>query len=333
MVLDRSGSMAGDRLEQAKLALITLVDRLDPHDRFGLVTFDQHTDRRGPGRAADRQAGGQAGHRPGARRAARPTCRAATCADCRRRGASPAAGATVLLISDGHANAGVTDPVQLGDLARGPQPTGSPRRRWAWASATTSGCCRPSPPAVPATSLRRDRRRGREADRRRGRRAARPGRPGRVAAGADVTAGQGRPGGQRPPVVALPDGILIELGSFYAGETRKLIMTFDVPGHPRPGARRGRDAGVRLRRRADPGAAHRHRSAARERRPGRPGGRPDPRPGGAHRAASSRRSRPSGSPRPRFPRGDPGAAAAALDQARAMLRTAETGARPRWRRS
>ena len=33
-------------------------------------------------------------------------------------------------------------------------------------------------------------------------------------------------------VVALPDGIMIELGSFYAGESRKLIMTFDVPGIP-----------------------------------------------------------------------------------------------------
>jgi Ca-activated chloride channel homolog len=31
-------------------------------------------------------------------------------------------------------------------------------------------------------------------------------------------------------VVALPDGIMIELGSFHAGETRKLVLTFDVPG-------------------------------------------------------------------------------------------------------
>ena len=42
VVLDRSGSMAGPRLEQAKAALTALVDQLDPHDRFGLVTFDQH---------------------------------------------------------------------------------------------------------------------------------------------------------------------------------------------------------------------------------------------------------------------------------------------------
>ena len=43
VVLDRSGSMAGARLEQAKAALTALIDQLDPHDRFGLVTFDQHT--------------------------------------------------------------------------------------------------------------------------------------------------------------------------------------------------------------------------------------------------------------------------------------------------
>src|SRR3954454_8373186 len=40
VVLDRSGSMAGDRIEAAKTALLTLVDQLDPRDRFGLVTFD-----------------------------------------------------------------------------------------------------------------------------------------------------------------------------------------------------------------------------------------------------------------------------------------------------
>src|SRR6476659_6365083 len=40
VVLDRSGSMAGERLDGAKAALTALVDRLDPADRFGLVTFD-----------------------------------------------------------------------------------------------------------------------------------------------------------------------------------------------------------------------------------------------------------------------------------------------------
>lgn len=40
VVLDRSGSMAGPRLHNAKQALLRLVDRLDDRDRFGLVVFD-----------------------------------------------------------------------------------------------------------------------------------------------------------------------------------------------------------------------------------------------------------------------------------------------------
>src|SRR3954451_3067487 len=34
------------------------------------------------------------------------------------------------------------------------------------------------------------------------------------------------------PSVAVDDGILVELGSFYSGEVRKLVLTFDVPGIP-----------------------------------------------------------------------------------------------------
>jgi Ca-activated chloride channel family protein len=40
VVLDRSGSMGGERIATARSALLELVDRLDPHDSFGLVAFD-----------------------------------------------------------------------------------------------------------------------------------------------------------------------------------------------------------------------------------------------------------------------------------------------------
>jgi hypothetical protein len=44
VVLDRSGSMAGDRLSGAIMALLGLVDRLDPADNFGLVAFDDRVE-------------------------------------------------------------------------------------------------------------------------------------------------------------------------------------------------------------------------------------------------------------------------------------------------
>ena len=40
VVLDRSGSMAGDRLHAALVAIDRLLSRLGPEDRFGLVVFD-----------------------------------------------------------------------------------------------------------------------------------------------------------------------------------------------------------------------------------------------------------------------------------------------------
>ena len=120
VVLDRSGSMAGSRLESAKLALISLVDRLDDRDRFALVTFDDEAQVVIPaGKVGDLgrerlrrdiaavDTGGttdlSSGYLRGlqeARRVATPT------------------GATVLVLSDGHANAGVTDPVQLRGVAK-----------------------------------------------------------------------------------------------------------------------------------------------------------------------------------------------------------------------
>ena len=38
-VVDTSGSMAGDKIEQAKAALRTFVRSLRPHDVFQIVTF------------------------------------------------------------------------------------------------------------------------------------------------------------------------------------------------------------------------------------------------------------------------------------------------------
>lgn len=117
IVLDRSGSMAGPRLAGAQQAICSLVDRLRADDRFGLVTFDDEAAVVVPaGPVADRRAIQAAvqGVRPGgmtdlsagylrglqeARRVAAGT------------------GASVLLVSDGHANVGITAPDTIAGLA------------------------------------------------------------------------------------------------------------------------------------------------------------------------------------------------------------------------
>ncbi len=119
VVLDRSGSMEGERLESARGSLLKLVDRLAPQDFFGLVAFDdqalvivpmrQVKDHHIPSlRQAIRQIESRgstdlsAGYLMGLRELTRVTTAGAS---------------TLLLISDGHANAGEKDPKVLQSIA------------------------------------------------------------------------------------------------------------------------------------------------------------------------------------------------------------------------
>lgn len=106
VVLDRSGSMGGPPLEGAKKALIALVRRLEPTDNFGLVTFDDSAQVVVPaGPLTDKEAviyaidgvrsGGSTDLSAGYLRGLREIRRVAT------------AGGTVLVVSDGHVNAGI----------------------------------------------------------------------------------------------------------------------------------------------------------------------------------------------------------------------------------
>ena len=117
VVLDRSGSMSGDRIDGAITALLALVDRLDPADNFGLVAFDDRVELTVPA--------GPLTDKTTVRRAiTRLTARGNTDLSAgylrglqeARRVAGPA-GATLLLVSDGHANAGITDPSALGSIS------------------------------------------------------------------------------------------------------------------------------------------------------------------------------------------------------------------------
>lgn len=119
VVLDRSGSMGGGRLAAAKRALVTLLDRLDDRDRFGLVTFDDQAAVAIPaglvgqsGKKHLREAiegvhtGGSTDMSSGYLRGLQEARRVAT-----------GAGATVVLLSDGHANSGIVDPRVFRDVA------------------------------------------------------------------------------------------------------------------------------------------------------------------------------------------------------------------------
>jgi len=117
VVLDRSGSMTGERLDAAKRALVALVDRLDPSDHFGVVAFDDvahvvvpaapvHDKPQLKQTIASIGPGGSTNLSGGLMRGLQEAKRA-----------SAGAGATLLLLSDGHANEGVLDPTQLGAVA------------------------------------------------------------------------------------------------------------------------------------------------------------------------------------------------------------------------
>ncbi|GAA1650648.1 vWA domain-containing protein [Georgenia ruanii] len=231
VVLDRSGSMSGAPLEGAKAALLAVVDRLDPHDRFGVVTFDTEAavvvpagplkDKAAVKRAIERIGpGGMTDLAAGYLRGLKEARRAAT-----------AAGATLALISDGHANSGETRPDVLGAVA---------------AKARTQG--------VTTSSLGY----GLGYDERLLSALARGGAGNEAFAEDPDAAGQAIAGEvdgllsqaaqaatllvtMSPAVRALrvvndlptnsvEQGVQVELGGLYAGETRKLVLTFDIPG-------------------------------------------------------------------------------------------------------
>jgi len=230
VVLDRSGSMAGQRLWVAQRALCTLVDRLDPTDRFGLVTFDDEAcvvvpaepvlDKDAlkaailevePGGTTDLSAGYLRGLQE-ARRAGGHASR-------------------LLLISDGHANMGVTDPDLLAGVAAKAAADGvvtatlglglgydehllgamarsgnggelfaeEPDEAAAVIAAEVEGLLTQ---AVTAASLLIQ--------------------PSFDVAGVRVI--------NDLPSNAVPGGILVELGAFLSGEARRVVLTFAVPG-------------------------------------------------------------------------------------------------------
>ena len=230
VVLDRSGSMDGERLAAARSALAALVDRLDPADRLGVVAFDDQVQVVVPAgplmdRAAARRAvlgigaGGMTNLSGGLLRGLQEARRA-----------SDRAGATVLLLSDGHANEGETEPDRLAGVAAAAARQG--------ATISTVGIGLGYDERLLAAIAR--------------------GGHGSHAFAADGDGAAGAVAGEvsgllsktvqaasllvRPagtvagvtvwndlPSTLSGDGVMIELGDLWAGEARRLVLSFKVP--------------------------------------------------------------------------------------------------------
>jgi Ca-activated chloride channel homolog len=230
VVLDRSGSMEGGRLAGAKMALTSLVDRLNPRDHFGLVVFDDSVDVVVPAsHIADKLAVKRAiagvqtrgttdlsgGYLRGLQEARR---------------VAGAAGATVLIISDGHANAGITDPDALARVAADAYAhrvttstlgfgLGYDERIMSAIARGGSGNEHFAEEPDTAMALIAGEVEGLLAQ---------------TAQAASLhvrltSAVKGVLVVNELPSNTVDDGVLIELGSFYAEETRKLVLTFDIP--------------------------------------------------------------------------------------------------------
>jgi Ca-activated chloride channel family protein len=122
IALDRSGSMGGEPLMAARKSIAALVCRLAPQDSFGLVVFDDQAEVVLPcAPLADRDAQAMASVIAGIHEGGSTdigsgyllALREAKSA-LRRNGHSSA---TVLLVSDGHANKGITEPDRIHGVA------------------------------------------------------------------------------------------------------------------------------------------------------------------------------------------------------------------------
>jgi Ca-activated chloride channel family protein len=231
IVLDRSGSMTGPRLDGAKLAVQRLIDRLDPTDNFGLVAFDDRVEIVVPaGPMTDKQSAKSAIGVIGARGSTDLSSGYLRGLQEARRAAG-ATGATLLLISDGHANVGVTDPQTLEGVAAEARGRGVTTSSLGFglgyderimSALARGGAGNELFAEEPDTAV------------------------GLIAGEVEGLLAQTAQAASmlvrlnpavravqvlnELPVIATADGIVAELGSFYADEVRKIVLVFDVPG-------------------------------------------------------------------------------------------------------
>ena len=125
IVLDRSGSMAGEKLETAKRATLAVVERLDERDRVALVIFDDRIEVLQPATAPTSTIKSRLREALGAVQARASTalhegwltgCQAIVGDGDGRIGTDPA---RCFLLTDGLANVGLTDPERIASEAAG----------------------------------------------------------------------------------------------------------------------------------------------------------------------------------------------------------------------
>ncbi len=230
VVLDRSGSMGGGQLDAAKEALKALINRLDPSDNFGLVVFDDNVDVAVPaGPLRDKQA---VWHAIQAVEAGATTNLSGGLLrglqEARR--VKDAQGATLVLLSDGHANVGVTTHDELERIASGARNAG--------VTATTIGLGLGYDEQLMAAVSRGGAGNAHFAEEPDTAGAALAsevdGLLDQVVQAASLTV---RPTGAVDavhlfndlPAITIDGGFMVELGDFYSGEQRKLLLTIDVP--------------------------------------------------------------------------------------------------------
>jgi len=230
VVLDRSGSMADGRLVAALQATHSLIGRLRPDDRFGLVIFDDEIEvpvAAGPigdgnhARAALHQiySGGMTNLGGGLLRGIQESQRIAD-----------GNGATLVLLSDGHANHGVVEHEKLEQFA-----TGAQRQQIststigiglgydedllagiARAGAGNAHCAEQGDAAGAALASEVE---------------------GLLEQSVQAVSLTVKPGHAVAsvrlyndlPSTAIKDGFMVELGSLYAGEHRRLLLEIEVP--------------------------------------------------------------------------------------------------------
>jgi len=230
VVLDRSGSMHDGKLDAALIALDALVARLDPSDRFGLVVFDDQVEVVVPaGPLQDKQAvraalrriepGGMTNLSGGYLRGLQEARRVAG-----------GRGATLLLLSDGHANEGLTNATELESIAASAQRQG--------VATATLGLGLGYDELLMGGLARGGS--GNHVFAEEGDTAGRL-----IAAEIDGLLSQTaqavslviRPTGDVAgvrlwndlPATAIDGGVMVELGDLYGDETRKLVLTLNVP--------------------------------------------------------------------------------------------------------